>query len=77
MPAGPTIEERFTTMKESTQLIGAGRHPERFGGMVNTPIFRASTILAGSMAEWEEMKRARAAEEPGETTYGRYGTATR
>lgn len=76
MPAGPTIEERFTTMKESTQLIGAGRHPERFGGMVNTPIFRASTILAGSMAEWEEMKRARAAEEPGATTYGRYGTAT-
>lgn len=63
-------------MKENTQLVCAGRHPERFGGMVNTPICRASTILAGSMAEWEEMKRARAAEEPGATTYGRYGTAT-
>lgn len=63
-------------MKESTHLVCAGRHPERFGGVVNTPIFRASTILAGSMAEWEEMKRARAAEEPGATTYGRYGTPT-
>lgn len=63
-------------MKESTKLVCAGRHPERFGGVVNTPIFRASTILAGSMAEWEEMKRARAAEEPGATTYGRYGTPT-
>jgi len=63
-------------MRESTQLVCAGRHPERFGGVVNTPIFRASTILAGSMAEWEEMKRARAAEEHGATTYGRYGTPT-
>ncbi|MCP1401389.1 cystathionine beta-lyase [Achromobacter insolitus] len=63
-------------MKEDTQLVTVGRHPERFGGLVNTPICRASTILAGSMAEWEEMKRARAAEEPGATTYGRYGTAT-
>lgn len=63
-------------MKDSTQLVSAGRHPERFGGLVNTPICRASTILAGSMAEWDEMKRARAAEESGATTYGRYGTAT-
>ncbi len=63
-------------MNEDTQLVTVGRHPERFGGLVNTPICRASTILAGSMAEWEEMKRARAAEEPGATTYGRYGTAT-
>ncbi|CUJ78714.1 cystathionine beta-lyase [Achromobacter aegrifaciens] len=63
-------------MRQSTQLVSAGRHPERFGGLVNTPICRASTILAGSMAEWEGMKRARAAQEPGATTYGRYGTAT-
>lgn len=63
-------------MKDNTQLVVAGRHPERFGGLVNTPICRASTILAGSMAEWDEMKRARAAQEPGATTYGRYGTAT-
>lgn len=63
-------------MRESTQLVSAGRHPERFGGLVNTPICRASTILAGTMAQWEDMKRARAAQEPGATTYGRYGTAT-
>jgi cysteine-S-conjugate beta-lyase len=63
-------------MRENTQLVCAGRHPERFGGMVNTPIFRASTILAGSTAEWEAMKRARAADQPGATTYGRFGTPT-
>lgn len=63
-------------MQENTQLVTAGRHPERFGGVVNTPIFRGSTILAGSMDEWEHMKRARAADEFGATTYGRYGAAT-
>lgn len=63
-------------MQNNTQLVTAGRHPERFGGMVNTPVFRGSTVLAGSMAEWDRMKRARAADEFGATTYGRYGTPT-
>ncbi|HSV47572.1 MAG TPA: cystathionine beta-lyase [Ramlibacter sp.] len=63
-------------MKDSTHLVTAGRYPERFGGVVNTPIFRASTILAGSMAQWHEMKRARAADEAGASTYGRFGTPT-
>jgi len=63
-------------MQDNTQLVTAGRHPERFGGVVNTPVFRGSTILAGSMAEWDRMKRERAADEFGATTYGRYGSAT-
>ncbi|MFC5522934.1 cystathionine beta-lyase [Polaromonas jejuensis] len=63
-------------MKSNTQLVSAGRHPERFAGVVNTPIFRASTILADSMAEWDAMKRARAADQVGASTYGRFGTPT-
>ncbi|WP_299450576.1 cystathionine beta-lyase [uncultured Pigmentiphaga sp.] len=63
-------------MNEKTKLVTAGRHPERFAGLVNTPIFRGSTILHGSMAEWEDKKKRRAADEPGATTYGRFGTPT-
>ncbi len=63
-------------MKVNTQLVVAGRHPERFGGVVNTPIFRASTILASSMAEWDAMKHAQASDRHGAATYGRYGTPT-
>ena len=37
----------------NTHLVAAGRHPERFAGLVNTPVFRGSTILSASLAEWE------------------------
>ena len=63
-------------MKESTRLTTAGRHPERFAGVVNTPVFRASTILSGSLSEWEKKKKARANDEAGVSTYGRFGTPT-
>ncbi|NYE23649.1 cystathionine beta-lyase [Pigmentiphaga litoralis] len=63
-------------MKETTQLIAAGRHPERFAGMVNTPVFRASTILFPTLADWEKTKKRRAADEAGVSTYGRFGTPT-
>jgi len=63
-------------MKEKTRLVTAGRHPERFAGLVNTPVFRGSTILHGSMAEWEDKKKRRAADEAGASTYGRFGTPT-
>ena len=32
-------------MKEDTKIVRAGRHPERFEGAVNPPVFHASTIL--------------------------------
>jgi cystathionine beta-lyase len=63
-------------MKETTRLIAAGRHPERFAGMVNTPVFRASTILFPTLADWEKTKKRRAADEAGVSTYGRFGTPT-
>lgn len=63
-------------MKEHTQLVTAGRHPERYAGMVNTPVFRGSTILHESMAQLKDQIKRRAANEPGVSTYGRYGTPT-
>ena len=55
-----------------TQLIHAGRDPDSHAGMVNTPAFRGSTILANSLPEWESRKL------PGNpyASYGRFGTPT-
>lgn len=60
---------------DETRVVHAGRHPERFEGVVNPPVLHASTILSGSMAEWEAKKKQRAADVPG-TYYGRFGTPT-
>jgi cysteine-S-conjugate beta-lyase len=58
-----------------TRIVHAGRHPERFSGAVNTPVFHASTILSGSVAELED-KRARRARDEVVTAYGLPGTPT-
>jgi cysteine-S-conjugate beta-lyase len=63
-------------MRDDTKAIHLGRHPERFEGAVNTPVFRASTILSETVAEWEQKKRDRAGEKPG-TYYGLMGTPTK
>lgn len=65
-------DERY---HDDTRAIHAGRHPERFEGVVNPPVFHASTVLSSSMAEWEDRKKRRAADIPG-TYYGRFGTPT-
>jgi cystathionine beta-lyase len=62
-------------MRDDTKAVHAGRHPERFEGAVNPPVFHASTILAESLAAWEQKRRDRAADVPG-TYYGRLGTPT-
>src|SRR5690349_7318713 len=55
-----------------TLLVHAGRTPKAFGGLVNTPVCRGSTILADTLEEWEARKH------PGNpmASYGRFGTAT-
>lgn len=60
------------TMHDDTLLIHSGRAPAHFGGIVNTPPCRASTLLVDSYADWTA-KRA------GSNPYGhyaRFGTAT-
>jgi cystathionine beta-lyase len=59
-------------LHSDTELIAVGRSPERFGGFVNTPIFRGSTILAESFDAWESGKQA---DNP-YAMYGRFGSPT-
>ncbi|HKO88121.1 MAG TPA: cystathionine beta-lyase [Burkholderiales bacterium] len=62
-------------MRDETTLVHAGRHPERFEGAVNPPVFHVSTILSPTLDDWERKAADRAKEVPG-TYYGRGGTPT-
>jgi cystathionine beta-lyase len=62
-------------MKDETRVVHAGRHPDRFEGVVNPPVYHASTVLSPSVDDWERKKKARAADEQG-VYYGRFGTPT-
>ncbi len=59
-------------MKADTLLVHAGRDPLRFGGLVNPPVSRASTILHPSMASFRKAQ----ADKHGQPYYGRFGTAS-
>jgi cystathionine beta-lyase len=56
-------------MKDATLATTLGRHPHRDHGIVNPPIYRASTILAPTLEAYETRR-------PGAGSYGRYGTPT-
>ncbi len=62
-------------LREGTKVVVSGRDPQRFGGMVNPPVFHVSTVLAET---FEQLKSRDKAEESGkqEMTYGRRGTPT-
>jgi cysteine-S-conjugate beta-lyase len=62
-------------MHDDTKAVHAGRHPERFEGAVNPPVFHASTILSPTLEDWDRKKVNRALDVPG-TYYGRIGTPT-
>jgi cystathionine beta-lyase len=57
-------------MEDATRVTVAGRDPERQHGVVNPPVYRASTILFPSVAALEAAKPRQG------TYYGRYGTPT-
>lgn len=59
-------------LQPSTLLVHAARRPELHHGMVNTPIYRGSTILSSSLQEWESRKTP---DNP-YASYGRFGTPT-
>jgi len=65
-------------MKDDTVLTSAGRDPERNFGVVNPPIYRASTILYPSAEDFERPRRSpgRFAQEPRGVQYGRSGVPT-
>lgn len=59
-------------MASATRLVHAGRHPHDNHGVVNPPVYHASTILQPSLAVWEASRK------PDFTgyRYGRAGTPT-
>lgn len=59
-------------MKKDTLLAHLGRDPARHQGMVNTPVFRTSTVIHPNLASYEK----RPPEGEKVVRYGRYGTPT-
>jgi cystathionine beta-lyase len=73
-PARP--EERHGSgFNVATRLVHAGSDPARFGGAVNPPVYRASTMISQNLAE---LRRKRQLHASGERAYGygRFGTPT-
>ena len=62
-------------MRDETKVVHAGRHPEAYQGAVNPPVFHVSTVLASTLAEWEQKAKDYAAGLP-VMYYGRLGTPT-
>jgi cysteine-S-conjugate beta-lyase len=63
---------RSKSKKPDTLLAHAGRAPEANHGVVNPPVYHASTILFPTVAALEAAQRNRY----NQVTYGRYGTPT-
>src|SRR5712691_6731462 len=51
------LRPRRTAMREETKIVHSGRHPERFQGAVNPPVFHASTILSESVDEYRRKRK--------------------
>jgi len=63
---------RSKSKKPDTLLAHAGRAPEKNFGVVNPPVYHASTILFPTVAEYEASGRNRY----NQITYGRHGSPT-
>ncbi|MBI2294466.1 MAG: cystathionine beta-lyase [Betaproteobacteria bacterium] len=59
-------------MNKDTILAHAGRDPARYQGMVNTPVFRTSTVLFPTLEDYEH----RGDDRFSGVRYGRHGTPT-
>src|SRR5260221_441721 len=59
--------------KPDTLLVTAGRDPKANHGIINPPVYRASTVLFPTVAELHESQKRR---DPKRTRYGRHGTPT-
>src|SRR5262249_43730104 len=68
----PTRRMALFSMKKDTLLAQIGRDPARYQGMVNTPVFRTSTVIFPDLAAYE----ARGGDAYKKMRYGLYGTPT-
>lgn len=66
--AGPSKGVPNREYAVETEIVLAGRDPQRFDGFVNTPIVRGSTVLYPTVADLEQ--------HTGRYTYGRRGNPT-
>ncbi len=62
-------------MKDETKLVVAGRDPENNHGIVNPPVYHASTVLHPTLAALDASRKRREQGERG-VYYGRVGTPT-
>ncbi len=62
-------------MKDETKLVVAGRDPENNHGIVNPPVYHASTVLHPTLAHLDQSRINREKGERG-VYYGRIGTPT-
>ncbi len=60
-------------MKLPTRLTHLGNNPSEHKGIINPPVYHASTITYDTV---EDLKTRYAADEPGSVIYGRFGTPT-
>ncbi len=51
-------DDRPRDYRKDTLLTHVGRNPEANFGVVNPPVYHASTILSKNMAEWEAKRAA-------------------
>lgn len=66
--SGPSKRVPNREYAVETEIVLAGRDPQRFDGFVNTPIVRGSTVLYPTVADLEQ--------HTGRYTYGRRGNPT-
>ena len=59
-------------MHDATHYLHCGRDSETYGGLINTPVFRGSTVLAKDFNSWEASKK----DGNPYANYGRFGTPT-
>ena len=59
--------------KTDTLITHLGRDPAAYHGVVNVPVFHASTILCETLEAYEDPERR---SRPNQTAYGRFGTPT-
>jgi cystathionine beta-lyase len=73
----PAIPPRGASdfMKEDTKIVVVGRDPKGNHGIVNPPVYHASTILFPTVADYENVGKRRDAGER-IVSYGRRGTPT-
>jgi cystathionine beta-lyase len=62
-------------MRDETKIVVAGRDPEKQHGVVNPPVYHASTVIHPTLDALDAAQAARARDEQ-VTVYGRSGTPT-